>query len=509
MSVPLRILLTTDALPPRCGGRGWSTWELAKGLAVRGHHVEFLKIETGAPAGITESHYESVPVTTLRMNTPQLPVIRNLAKNEWLWRDLASYLSDVRLARDRFDVLHAQDVTTAVPVIRAATACGIPAVVTVGDHWPICYWSNLVYDPGQPHLCPACSAHMMTRCIRPRAGAISAATWPLIPYMLSNLRTKRRTLADASAVITVSAFLARDLERRAPELAATPMFTIPHAIDVTAIDTIVESARRPFAGPYLLYVGQLSVEKGVQFLLPALERAKVPWPTVVVGDGPMRQTLERDALVKGLDVRFVGHLDRRDVLGWMRHASVLAFPSYGPEALSRVVLEAATLGVAVAAMDTGGTSDVLRHRVTGLLAVDLESFGQRSGRAQPRRAPSTCPRFGGPCRRPHAVWHRVRRGTSRGRVPPAAPAGSGVTRTALFQAGALAKPAQPLLGRTHPITFWDTAELTGQVGAHSQIVFEPRVERALAHTGPREQLSGIVSDATQPFRTPFRNFLIR
>ena len=106
--------------------------ELAKGLAVRGHHVEFLKIETGAPAGITESHYESVPVTTLRMNTPQLPVIRNLAKNEWLWRDLASYLSDVRLARDRFDVLHAQDVTTAVPVIRAATACGIPAVVTVG-----------------------------------------------------------------------------------------------------------------------------------------------------------------------------------------------------------------------------------------------------------------------------------------------------------------------------------------------------------------------------------------
>ena len=197
--------------------------------------------------------------------------------------------------------------------------------------------------------------------------------------MLSNLRTKRRTLADASAVITVSAFLARDLERRAPELAATPMFTIPHAIDVTAIDTIVESARRPFAGPYLLYVGQLSVEKGVQFLLPALERAKVPWPTVVVGDGPMRQTLERDALVKGLDVRFVGHLDRRDVLGWMRHASVLAFPSYGPEALSRVVLEAATLGVAVAAMDTGGTSDVLRHRVTGLLAVDLESFGHDLG----------------------------------------------------------------------------------------------------------------------------------
>jgi glycosyltransferase involved in cell wall biosynthesis len=36
--------------------------------------------------------------------------------------------------------------------------------------------------------------------------------------------------------------------------------------------------------------------------------------------------------------------------------------------LSRVLLEAAALGVPIAAMETGGTSDIVRHEETGLLS---------------------------------------------------------------------------------------------------------------------------------------------
>ena len=79
----------------------------------------------------------------------------------------------------------------------------MPVVATVRDYWPVCYWSDLIYDPSQPQLCPACSPLMMTRCVRPRAGAATPAAWPLIPYMRANLRTKRRTLARAGAVIAV------------------------------------------------------------------------------------------------------------------------------------------------------------------------------------------------------------------------------------------------------------------------------------------------------------------
>ena len=53
MSAPLRVLLVTDAFPPVCGGSGWSTWELARGLVARGHHVEVVKIELGTDPGLT------------------------------------------------------------------------------------------------------------------------------------------------------------------------------------------------------------------------------------------------------------------------------------------------------------------------------------------------------------------------------------------------------------------------------------------------------------------------
>ena len=39
----MRILIATDAFPPVCGGSGWSTYELAKGLRARGHDVTIVQ----------------------------------------------------------------------------------------------------------------------------------------------------------------------------------------------------------------------------------------------------------------------------------------------------------------------------------------------------------------------------------------------------------------------------------------------------------------------------------
>ncbi len=50
-----------------CGGSGWSTWELARGLAARGHHVEVVKIEIGMRTRrLSNATYESFRVTTFR-----------------------------------------------------------------------------------------------------------------------------------------------------------------------------------------------------------------------------------------------------------------------------------------------------------------------------------------------------------------------------------------------------------------------------------------------------------
>jgi glycosyltransferase involved in cell wall biosynthesis len=379
MSRPLRILVTTDSFPPVCGGSGWSTWELVRGLLARGHDVRVLKASAGDTNAIVTDTYESCRVTTMQVRAPRMPFVRNMIKNEQLWARLTRHLIAL-VQRDPVDIIHAQHVMTTVPSVRAGHAAKTPVVAMVRDYWPVCYWSDLIYDPDQPRLCPACTAGMMTRCVRPRAGGLAPLAWPMIPYMRANLRTKRRTLARASAVIAVSSAIARDIPARAPELRETPLFTIPNPIDMTALDAAAVSSVAPIDGPYVLYAGKIATNKGTQYLVDAVAAAGVRWPIIVVGDGPRRAALEADARARGLDLRVIGWRDRQEVWAWMRHATLLAFPSYGPESLSRVLIEAAALGTPIAAMNTGGTTDILKHDVTGLVAGDVAAFSRALAR---------------------------------------------------------------------------------------------------------------------------------
>ena len=375
MSAPLRVLLVTDAFPPVCGGSGWSTFELARGLVARGHHVEVVKVDTTLPTGVHETTIEGLRVTEFRRRATAIPFIRNVQKNERLWSALGRYLAG-RIAEGRFDLVHGQHAMTTVPAINAAREAGVPSVATVRDYWPVCYWADLIYDSSQPHLCPECSVGMMTRCVRPRAGAASAAAWTLIPYMRANLQTKRATLARADAIIAPSHALARDLRQRAPELAQTPLYTIPNPVDMTHLDEVYRNAPRPRADPYALYAGKLATNKGVQFLLQAYVDAGVTWPLVIAGDGPLRAALEAEARERGVAVQMLGWRTRDDTLAWIRHANLLAFPSYGPESLSRVLIEASALGVPIAAMDTGGTRDIVHPGLTGLLSADAAGLSR-------------------------------------------------------------------------------------------------------------------------------------
>jgi len=194
--------------------------------------------------------------------------------------------------------------------------------------------------------------------------------------MRLNLQTKRRTLARASAVIAPSHAIAADLRARAPELSETPLYTIPNPVDMAPLDEIHDHSPRPKAAPYVLYAGKLARNKGVQFLLGAYQDAAISWPLVVAGDGPMRAEFEAEARQRGINAEILGWLPREQTLIWMRHAGMLAFPSYGPESLSRVLIEASALGTPIAAMDTGGTRDIVHHGTTGLLSADPTAFSR-------------------------------------------------------------------------------------------------------------------------------------
>lgn len=362
----MNILLPTDSFPPNCGGSGWSTFELARGLIGLGHDVLVVKVVAGKSGPEVDANYNGIRVIEYHAYSPAIPGVRNYFKNERLYPRLATRLEELIIA-NAIHIVHGQHVLSGPPAVIAAQRRGVPSIVTVRDYWPVCYKSDMIHTRGTLALCPGCSRAAGQQHGRPQIGVMSLARTVAQSYLRRNMAHKIEALASASAVIAVSSVIARDLRERAPELARTRLEIIPNPVNVSALQR-ASATERPYPQPYALYVGKLAINKGTDHLVDVIQQADLDWPLMIVGDGPDRASIEAAARASGRDVRFNGWLDQEQTARWIAHAGLLLFPSRGPESLSRVLLEASALGIPIAAMNTGGTGDIVEDEVTGLLS---------------------------------------------------------------------------------------------------------------------------------------------
>jgi glycosyltransferase involved in cell wall biosynthesis len=208
----------------------------------------------------------------------------------------------------------------------------------------------------------------MTRCVKGHVGAPAPLSWAAIPYMRWDLATKRRALSRAGATIAVSRAIASELR----SLGMNRLEIIPNIVDAAETRDIAKAAP-PFDLPdrFLLFVGKLEENKGARLLVPAVAAARTGLPLVVLGEGSLAHTLKFDAAAAGVTLALRGWAHREDVLRAMGRATALVFPSLWNEPLSRVLLEGLALGVPVAAMDTGGTREILDGPDAGCLVSDV------------------------------------------------------------------------------------------------------------------------------------------
>jgi glycosyltransferase involved in cell wall biosynthesis len=120
-------------------------------------------------------------------------------------------------------------------------------------------------------------------------------------------------------------------------------------------------------GPLVVTVARLTPWKGVAGLIRVVNKLRTALPQlklIVVGDGPERAALEREAAPFGEAVTFTGAQPPEQVGVYLRAADVFAlFSTY--EGLPHTVLEAMQVGTPVVVSDAGGNREVVTQGETG------------------------------------------------------------------------------------------------------------------------------------------------
>jgi glycosyltransferase involved in cell wall biosynthesis len=173
-------------------------------------------------------------------------------------------------------------------------------------------------------------------------------------------RAKRAMLAQATAFLvpgTASRAYLRSLG-----VADERIETAPNAVDLAIFRDAVARARSERGAlreqlslrrTTLLYVGRLDPEKDVGLLLAAA--AGVAADVVVAGDGTLAEELRASAPA---NVRFVGRLDREELVRWYAATDAFVFPSRSDQ-WALVLNEATAAGLPVVTTDAPGAVDDL------------------------------------------------------------------------------------------------------------------------------------------------------
>ncbi len=305
------------------------------------------------------------------------------------WAPLKKAIAPLRLGRSeetyreatalfkRFhpDILHVHNYKFALTpsIFAAAKDLGIKTVLTLHNYRLICPGGQLTR---RGEICEECLRKNPVRVLW-RPGCASKLSTRVLQALLY-FETKRKILEDVDIFVALTEFSkTKFIEGGLP---AERILVKPNFI----FDPLKEENEAGFADKIeygvreskeksdekkkdaerrgAIFVGRLSNEKGIRFLMEAWRG--VDRPLTVVGDGPEAERARREA---PSNVVFLGEKTRAEALKLIQSAEFLVFPSTWHEGFPMTILEAAAVGTPTVASNLGGRAETVVEGETGAL----------------------------------------------------------------------------------------------------------------------------------------------
>jgi glycosyltransferase involved in cell wall biosynthesis len=347
----MRILMLAQSYAPIVGGVERVVEDLSVELAARGHEVSVATLRQ--PGREAEPSQSGIPVHTLGSSTYRMPGIRLDSERRHAppAPDPETVLALRRLLRrERPDVVHAHNwmLHSYLPLDRR----GSPALaLSMHDYGLLCATKRFLHR-GVP-----CSGPGPLKCIRCAGDYYSPVKGAGVAVLtrLSEGRVRRHVdvfLPVSEAVRQRCGLAGSDRCRVVPNLIRELPPPLP------AGDPHL--ARLP-TEPFILYFGDVTLDKGGGVLADAYRGLQNPPPLVLVG----RCFLEGVASLPG--VVALGAMPHRYAIEALRRSLFTVAPSVLPETFGLAALETAAAGKPIVASDIGGLSEVVAAGETGLL----------------------------------------------------------------------------------------------------------------------------------------------
>lgn len=357
----MRVLLLTQFYRPVMGGEERHVESLAHALARRGHVV---CVTTQRAASVPDRENDG-PVHIRRLPSSMMRLSR-FGRTE---RPHAPPFPDpeftrglLEVARDfQPDLIHAHNwaLNSWLPVRALVRA---PLVLTLHDYGMRCGTQRLMYR-GAPCAGPAvrrcleCTGTHYGTMVGPAIAATNAAMAPL----------RARAIDHAICVSTAVA------EGNRLESLRIPFSVIPNFAPTEGPPR--QESMLPLAldgPPFILFVGDISVEKGVPDLIAAYSAMADPPPLVMLG----RKVDPFPPMPRGITV--LPPLPHEAVMAAFRSCLFAVAPSRWPDPCPTVVWEAMATGKAVITTSLGGMLDQIEDGVTGFLVPPGDVAALRS-----------------------------------------------------------------------------------------------------------------------------------